>query len=464
MSMRRATPIVIAVLALAGCGGETTTTSGAAEVLPADTALYAEIDSSLDSDQWNKVEELLDRFPGRERLLAELRASLEEEGLTREDLERAFGDVVALAVLDFAQAEDSFVGLTQPDDEKALRDIFEGDDLVFREVGDWTAFAQSESAFDRLSGEGQSLADAERFTNAWGELPEDALARIYVDGRAPEELTKGLGAELPIPESSRFESAVAALQAEDDGARLTAKALGQEQSLPDLTFADEVPAGAILFANFHGSQGTTSGLEQLRSNPFLGSALQEVEQQLGVTLEDVARLFEGEIAVYVRPGIVIPEVTLVLEAADEAQARRTLDRLGKGVGNLLGAGSTRPRTVAGVQATELDLGPVSLLYAVFDGRAVVTTLPVGIADLREEGDRLADDEAFRDARESAGGGDVVLFIDLDETVGLVERLAQLGEEEIPAEVRENLEPLRTFVVTAEGGDGETTIDAFLSLD
>ena len=165
-----------------------------------------------------------------------------------------------------------------------------------------------------------------------------------------------------------------------------------------------------------------------------------------------------------RPGVVIPEVTLLLEAPDEAEARATLDKLGEGLGNLLGAGARKSRTVAGVKATELSLGPVSILYAVFDGRAVVTTLPVGIEDLREDRDRLADDDAFTEARESAGGGDVVLFVDLDETIDLVTRLAQLGEEEIPADVRANLEPLRAFVVTAEGGDGETSIDAFLSLD
>ena len=462
--MRRAMPIVLAVLALAGCGGGETTTTGAADVLPANTPLYVEIDSSLDSGQWNQVEELLDRFPGRERLVAELRDSLTKEGLTRSELEAAFGDVVALAVLDFEQPGETFVGLTQPDDEQALREVFEEEGLVFREVGDWTAFAESSSAFERLSAEGGALADAERFSEAWGKLPEEALARVFFDGRAVEDAARRAGVGAEIPQGSRFETAVAAVVAEDEGARFTAVASGQEQALPDLTFAEEVPAGAILFANFHGSQGTTDGIEQLRSNPFLGSAIEQIERQLGVTLEDVARLLEGEIAVYVRPGVVIPEVTFVLEATDEAQARRTLDRLGEGLGGLLGAGSTRPRSIAGVQATELNLGQVSVLYAVFDGRAVVTTLPTGIEDLREEGDRLADDEAFKDAREKAGDGDVVLFVDLDETVGLVERLAQLSESEIPADVRENLEPLRAFVVTAQGGDGQTSIDAFLSLD
>jgi hypothetical protein len=460
-------PLVVAsmVLALAACGGSEPGAGGeAAGFLPADTALYAEIDSSLDSSQWDDVNALLDRFPGSDRLVAELREGLSEEGVTREQLEAAFGDIVALAVLDAADADETLVGLTQPDDADALRAAFDEQDLVYREVSGWTAFAQSEAVLDRLDGDGDSLADAGRFVDAWGELPDEALAKVFFDGGAVEEAAGQLGAGAAIPTGSRFETAVFALRAEDDGVRVEAKAFGQEQPLPDLTFAEEVPAGAILFANFHGSQGGLSGIAELRSNPLFGAAIEEAERQLGVTLEDVARLFAGETALYVRPGVLIPEVTLVLEAEDEAQARRTLDRLGEGVGGLFGAGTTRPRTIAGVEATELNLGMFSLYYAVFDGRAVVTTLPTGIEDLREDGDRLADDDAFADAREAAGGGDVVLFVDLDETVGLVERLAQLGEEEIPPDVRANLEPLRAFVVTAEGGDGETSIDAFLSLD
>jgi hypothetical protein len=460
-------PLVVAsmVLALAACGGSEPGAGGeAAALLPAETPLYVEVDSSLDSAQWDDLNGLLDRFPGRDRLVAELREALSEEGVTADEIDAAFGDVVAVAVLDFANAEETVVGLTQPDDAQALRDVLEEDELVIRDVGDWTAFAESETALDRLGGEGDSLADATRFADAWGELPDEALAKVFFDGRAVEAAAGQLGAGAALPTGSRFDAAVFALRAEDDGVRVEAKAFGQEESLPDLTFAEEVPAGAILFANFHGSQGGLSGIAELRSNPLLGGAIEQAEQQLGVTLEELARLFAGETALYVRPGVLIPEVTIVLEAEDEAQARGTLDKLAEGIGGLLGAGATRPQTIAGVEATELSLGMFSLYYAVFDGRAVVTTLPTGIEDLREDDNRLADDDAFADARDAAGEGDVVLFVDLDETVGLVERLAQLGEEEIPPDVRENLEPLRAFVVTAEGGDGETSIDAFLSLD
>lgn len=462
-------PLVIAsaalALLLAGCGGaEPGAGAQAAGFLPAETPLYAEIDASLDSSQWDDLNGLLERFPGSEQLVAELQKALTDEGLSRAELEAAFGDVVALAVLDAGDADETLVGLTRPDDGEALRAVLADQDVVYREVSGWTAFAQSQAVLDRLGGEGESLGESSRFTDAWDDLPAEALAKVFFDGRAVEDAAGQLGAGTAIPEGSRFETAVAAVAAEDDGVRVSAKAFGQEEPAPDLTFSEEVPGGAILFLNFHGSQGTFSGLEQLRSHPLLGQAVEGFERQLGVTVEDIVRLFEGEAALYVRPGVLVPEVTLVLEAEDEAAAGDTLDKLGQGVGRLLGGASTRPRTIDGVAATELNLGMFSLFYAVFDGRAVVTTLTTGIEDLREDGDRLADDGAFQDARDSAGGGDVVVYVDLDETLGLVERLAQLGEEEIPEHLRANLEPLRAFVVTAESGDDETSIDAFLSVD
>ncbi len=50
----------------------------------------------------------------------------------------------------------------------------------------------------------------------------------------------------------------------------------------------------------------------------------------------------------------------------------------------------------------VDLGQVSIRYAAFDGKVVVTTGAQSIEEIRSGGPRLADDDAFKSARDAAG--------------------------------------------------------------
>ncbi len=97
------------VLVAAGCGGSEMDGGGAvgtqglagAELLTADTVVYAAVDSDLDSDQWQQVDELMQKFPGRERLLSEIREGLSSEGVSyEEDVEPALGEALYFALLD----------------------------------------------------------------------------------------------------------------------------------------------------------------------------------------------------------------------------------------------------------------------------------------------------------------------------------------------------------------------------
>src|SRR5687767_3392321 len=96
---RRLALLLIAALALLlpGCGGsENTAASGAAEVaaiVPADAPLLLAFETDPESEQWRQAEELLDRFPGKDRLLDELRRALAQEGISVEgDVLPALGD------------------------------------------------------------------------------------------------------------------------------------------------------------------------------------------------------------------------------------------------------------------------------------------------------------------------------------------------------------------------------------
>jgi hypothetical protein len=224
-----------------------------------------------------------------------------------------------------------------------------------------------------------------------------------------------------------------------------------------------VPADALAFVNTHGQDGRLKLTEQFRNLPDAGFDLGGVERMLGVTLEDVSTLFNQEIVIWVRPGAIIPEVTLVTEVEDEAQARATVDRLVDSAG-ALGDIEARPRTVAGVAATELDLGDLSILYATLDGRLVLTSQASGIEALAGDEDRLVDEERYKDSVEAAGVPDdenVTVWVDLEEALGLVETLAELGDEPLPPDVRANIEPLRAVVVSVSSSFEEGSMRLFL---
>ena len=112
-----------ALALLAGCGGDNGVRRGrerAARSRQLDAALRHASTRTLGSDQWQRLQDLLDRFPGRDRLVEELQKALADGGVTWEEIDDAFGPTVDFAVLDLSD-EGVGVGLTQPDDRAQAR-------------------------------------------------------------------------------------------------------------------------------------------------------------------------------------------------------------------------------------------------------------------------------------------------------------------------------------------------------
>ena len=83
-----------------------------------------ELDSSLDSDQWAKVQALLDRFPSKPQLVVELDKQLSEHQLQwARDVEPALGDTVAAIWV--GNTADEVVVATQPDDAAKLDSLLD---------------------------------------------------------------------------------------------------------------------------------------------------------------------------------------------------------------------------------------------------------------------------------------------------------------------------------------------------
>jgi Protein of unknown function (DUF3352) len=477
----------------AGCGGGTAAVGGeAASIVPAEAAVYVSGNTDFESEEWQQAEALVRKFPDGERAIGELLSKLEsEEGVNfEEDIKPALGPEVALVVLDVTQTDAAFVGLTQPRDQAKFEELLSlgNEPAVSEQVDGWTVFSDKQDSIDAFNAArgGETLADSEAFGETMDGL-EDGVVSAYVNGEAlqtvaessPDFSQANLGAFLP---GGKIPSFGAVVRAEDDGARLDGNAVFggdlDDSGLVSPPYEAELPGGVpsdvLLYFSFNDFESSLSALRDSLAEvqPEFESQLGMVEGMLGVSLEeDIGPLFTGESALYMRRGSPIPEITLLTEVDDEEQAVATLDDLVEGVRGFAPVPLDEPVTteVAGVQVRELQVGPfVSLLYGAFDGRLVVTTSRQGIVDLRESGDRFADDEAFQEAKDKAGLPDETAgwgYVNLADALPLLFDYAALSDGgDVPSEVRANTEPLRSLVFYSTTDGNRAHFSLFLGIE
>jgi Protein of unknown function (DUF3352) len=475
------------VFTLLGCGaGERARTADGAEIAPANVPVFVSIDSDLSSDQWRQVDELLQKFPARDQLLGELRSSMKEDsGLDYEDdVKSALGDEVDLVWLDFENDGSNVVFLTKPKDEDAFQRLLEkgnssgSDDLFCEEADGWRVCASEQENIDRfqaIPGD-EKLADDELYHDALAELPDDSLVHVYARGESIMEALQDFavpGSPLPLSADQRPEYLSAALAAEDGGLRLvgTGRAAQEPQGQPEpfeSTLLDVVPADAVAFLTFKGGEEYRQQLQKLEKNDTYRMGVREFEQMLGIPLSSLLELFDNEVGLYVRPGSPIPEVTLLIEAPNEQEALR---RVNRAVLNLTKSVTAQPCHApgeeAGVKVQCVGFSEFELRTAAFDGKVVVTIGQGAIAKLRDDGDKLADDEDFEDARDAAGmPAESVgfMWLDLQDGIPMVMGLAKASGGSVPAQIRENLEPLGSFLAWADNDGRSGTFTAFLEID
>lgn len=470
--------LAVGALTVAGCGGsETTAGSSAAEIagiVPASAPLLLAFETDPESEQWQQADELLSRFPGKQRLLDEVRKGLAEEDVDLDaELVPALGDETYLAVLDFEGGGDNVVFLTQPRDEQKFAELLRKSDepTETRTVDGWTLVAESVAALDRVEAAGDKLEDADWFLGAQERVEGDALVTLYANGAAIHDALRDAqpaGCELS-EDFGKLEYAVATLAAESDGVRawVAAKGDGAQELVSGDSLLSLVPAGAFAYLGSPGFDTERFGLAaQIRCALEAEGGLPDVERELGVSFDDLIDLFAGGFALYLRTAALIPEVTLLLAPEDEARAVETLDKLAEKAAALGGFEVERKR-VGEIEARELSFGPVSILYGTGDGRVVVTTTRAGVEALSGEGDKLEDEEGFRSIREDAGvgdGDDVFAYFDLRDLAELVDRFAGFADQDLPPEVEENLEPLSGFIAWGDLSDpNDAEGGAFLAI-
>ena len=471
---------LLASLALlsAGCGGATTSSSspaGASLVRP-DALAFVSIDSDLGSDQWKQIDTLSKKFPGRDLALSKLKQSFAKEQIDyNRDVEPALGSEVDVVFASGATPDDTaVVGLTKPKDAGKFKDLVKkldatdttGSPSVVRELSDgWYAIGDSNAQIDQVLKTGdKSLADESAYNDANGKLPSSALAKAYVNGPKLGELihkySEGKGSGLAEATSGldKLDFVSASLSAESDGLQMHGAAqgsgAGELAGSGDYNSAllGETPGDALAFLTF-------------RTGNALGSALLSaeapLEYALGVSVQELVQLFANESALYVRPGAVIPEVTLILQPKSTSTALATLDKLARRIARL-GGGTLKG---AGVEKT-IDFGAVAVHYGAKGDKVVITNAPTGVAQVGSSSNKLPDSADFKEAKSAAGlpdsnGG--FMYIDLKNAIPLIEGFAGLAGENLPSTVTENLRPLRSFLAWSEGSGNTRTFDLFLEI-
>ena len=472
---------LLAVLLVAACGGgggggSKSSSSGGggsvpdgADFVPGSAPGFVYLATDPNGSQWKAANDLLQKFPGRAQLLSMIEQSLAKQKLDYEnDIKPALGPETDLGILKLQGQLGRILGVAKPNDETkflALLDKLDssGPKLVHRTIDGWTVVSDTQAALDASAAahSGTSLKDNTLFTDGMGALPGDALAKVWFNGAAVTNAAKSkTGGAGTLAGFGNLLWVAASAEAQADG--LTVQAIAKSDKDVPLTnyssdLVKQVPAGALAYLSFKGLDGV---LKSLADNPAVQKQLGSIEQSLGVTLGELAPLFAGEGALYVRQGIPLPEITLALEVSDEAAAKSTADKLFTRLAPALG-GEISTTTVAGVQVKQIRTSSISLYYGVFDGKLVVTDSTTGIAGLKDTGAKLADDSLFKDAKSAAGMPDSTagfLYVNLKDSIPLIENLVTAQGGTIPPAVQQNLEPLNTalFYGSVNGQQAELT--------
>ena len=459
------------VFPIAGCGEGSSAGAAGASVAPAASQVFVSLDTSFDSANWAEGRVLLEKFPDGNRAIAWFMHELGGQGVGfEEDVKPALGPETDLVALDVT-GKGKVVGLTQPDDKAKLEALLakSNEPLVSREIDGWVAFSDTEANLDEFESmqKDGTLEGDDAYQKVSGEVADDGIAQIYVAGSALGStlLASLFGSDAP--------SLAFSIDPQEDGIHIAGAASPATDLFPDEFTAElpgQVPAGAFVYMGASDLERQLGTLRDVLAevSPEIERDIGRAEAEIGVSLdEDVLPLFSAESAMYIRPGFPIPEATIVTQVDDEQGALAVIDKLAHEVSEYYGTAELQSVDIDGVQAKELEVNQlVSVFYTAFDGKLVITTSRQGIADLKADGDRLADDEAFNDATQAAGiPGETTgfLYVDLDQALPTVFGLMGFGGQPTPDGLERNLEPLQSLVLYGERDGDVAKFSGLLSI-
>ena len=126
----------LVALAVAGCGGDDSSSGGlgaALSYVPADTPFAVAIDTDLDGDQYKAADAILNKFPGADTIKSLLKAQLEmgQEGVKfDDDIKPLLGNPAVISATDVSSflsdsEQAGFVAALQVEDKDALDSLID---------------------------------------------------------------------------------------------------------------------------------------------------------------------------------------------------------------------------------------------------------------------------------------------------------------------------------------------------
>ena len=443
----RAIAIATVALLAAGCGsgGGGSASGDAADLVPPGALAYISVDTDFSSTQIKNAESVLDKFPIKPKLLAQIRSSLSQGGTDVNALKSSIGPELDVAVLK-VNGETNAVGYTQPSDEKAFDAQLDKDKTVHTKIGGWTVFSDKQAFLDAAKNRSGKLSDDPAFQAAMKTVPGagDAIARVYASSAGTQTALGAASGSLGSAGGSlgSFGGAkwIAGALTSQDGAfklEVHAKATGLATSSGS-PLVDQIPSGSIVALQIASGSRTIPASTQQQ----LGS----MSKQLGIDLPALVGALDGPVIAYVRAGLPLPEVTI---AAKPSQPQRAVKAVGQLITKLAQGPPAVPTKVDGGTLNKVDLGALALYYGVNGDELVVTDSANALAELKGSVGHLTGDGVFKEAKDGAGmpdGGQGFLFVDLQDALPAISGLAQLASQTLPPSVEANLKPLRSLLV------------------
>lgn len=477
--------VVVAVVLASGGGSSSSPPSGdAARLVPANALVYVHLSTDTGRGATARALKLARRFPSFGRLRDSLLRRLQDPRCGT-DIARQKGREAALALLSTQTGTAGSLVLVDTGKEHRTAQTKSCGLVSQTYIGRFLAIGQQDSltaarALAQAGAKGSSLANDPDFTRAMSGLPADRVAEAWAsrDGVRRLLAPQGglLGAAGVLLDQPALKGAAVGLVAHDKGVRLVVRSELDPKVRRRGTFKpfvptlqSQAPKGVLAYL---GVSGLSTALNRVLaaagpSTAGLGSLLQRAGRQLdkqsgGRLTKQVLDVLKGEVGLTLTPAVPAPILTITAHARPDTA--KTLAQLETPIAGLLGKNARfQAANVAGNPTRVLKAGPISLAYAVIDGRLLISTATAGIAAAAGGGGHLDQQDTFR-----AVAGDTprrvtsILFLDFTALLRLGEQTG-LGDSRAYQAVRDDLQKVRAVGAWSSGSGDESTAEINLSI-